>query len=189
MTDNSLHGVAHRVVARARQQGHVAAQEVREELARAGLAEDLWKDVLALSRASLSYRDGRYCFADPLSERVRAEQSQQSAIQSAVSRIIDHHQSGAGRVERRERGRVDFVQTVKVLTEDGREFTLLTRDLSQTGLRLVGTRRLLGQKVHVFIPSPDGGTFDFLVRILWTCPVGEDLIENGGAFVSTGLLS
>jgi hypothetical protein len=21
------------------------------------------------------------------------------------------------------------------------------------------------------------------VRILWTCPVGEDLIENGGAFL------
>ena len=49
-----------------------------------------------------------------------------------------------------------------------------------------GTRRLLGQKVRVHIPAPEGGHVEFVVRILWTCPVGEDLVENGGAFVSVG---
>jgi hypothetical protein len=72
---------------------------------------------------------------------------------------------------------------VKVVTEDGQEFTLLSRDLSATGIRLVGTRRLLGQKVRVIIPGSDGAAREFLVRILWTCPVGDDLVENGGAFI------
>jgi len=72
-----------------------------------------------------------------------------------------------------------------VAAEDGREFPLLTRDLSSTGLRLIGTRRLLGQKIHVFVPAGEGeGTWDFLVRILWTCPIGEDLVENGGSLLS-----
>ena len=55
---------------------------------------------------------------------------------------------------------------------------VLTRDLSASGIRLIGTRRLLGQKVTVRL-----GGFDFQVRILWTCPVGDDLVENGGTFL------
>ena len=62
--------------------------------------------------------------------------------------------------------------------------TLLTRDLSTNGIRLVGTRRLLGQKVHVLIPRRDKATpWKFRVRILWTCAIGDDLIENGGTFI------
>jgi hypothetical protein len=81
---------------------------------------------------------------------------------------------------------------VKVRAEDGRECTLLSRDVSATGIRLIGTRRLLGQKVRVSIPRPGAATTDspraaagwsFLVRILWTCAVGDDLFENGGAFM------
>jgi hypothetical protein len=64
--------------------------------------------------------------------------------------------------------------------------TLLSRDLSTTGIRLVGTKRLLGQKVRVLIPNGEGAPLDFLVRILWTCPVGDDLVENGGTFISVG---
>ena len=79
---------------------------------------------------------------------------------------------------------MDFVQTVTVRTQDGEEFSLLSRDLSTTGIRLVGTRRLLGHKLHVLVPRPDGGAaYDFLVRILWTCAVGDGLFENGGAFL------
>ena len=186
MTVNNLQGVADQVVRRAERQGHIVAKEVREELVRAGLGDSLWKDVLALARPSLSYRNGRYYYSAPVSERVLAEQSQQRDIQSAIRRVIEHHHSGAGRPDRREQGRTDFVQAVEVITEDGRSFTLLTRDLSPTGLRLIGTRRLLGQKVRVLIPAPDGGHLDFVVRILWTCPVGADLVENGGTFVSVG---
>ena len=58
----------------------------------------------------------------------------------------------------------------------------VVQDLSTTGIRLIGTRRLLGQKIHVVIAAA-GGTLDFLVRILWTAAISEELFENGGAFV------
>lgn len=182
MTANNLHGVAEQVVRRAQRQGYVVPREVREELTLASLAESLWKDVLALARPSLSYRHGRYYYSAPVSDRVRAEQSHQLAIQSAVEALVHQHQVNASRTERREKGRVDFIHPVKVVTDDQREFTLLTRDLSTTGIRLIGTRRLLGQKVRVVFTA--GGTsYDFQVRILWTCPVGDDLVENGGTFL------
>jgi hypothetical protein len=186
MTANNLQEVAAQVVRLAQKQGYVVPREVRAELAQASIAESLWKDVLALARASLSYRRGRYYYTPPVSERVRAEQSQQSNVQAAVRNLVEAHQVDAGRVERREQGRVDFIQPVKVVVEDGREFTLLTRDLSETGIRLIGTRRLLGQKVRVLIPAGKGPPLDFQVRILWTCPVGDDLVENGGTFLSVG---
>jgi hypothetical protein len=184
MIANNLQEVADQVVRRAQQQGYVVPRDVREELARASIAESLWKDVLALARASLSYRRGRYYYTAPVSERVRAEQSQQLTVQAAVRALIEQHNTTPAAVERREEGRVDFIQVVKVVVEDGREFTMLSRDLSTAGIRLVGTRRLLGQKVRVVIPAGASGQLEFLVRILWTCPVGDDLVENGGTFLS-----
>jgi hypothetical protein len=184
MTANDLQGVANEIIRLAQQQGYVVQRDVRDALRRAGLSEKLWKDVLALGRASLSYRKGRYYYSAPLSDRVRAEQSYQRDIHSAVERLLQRQQCNANGPERREQDRVDFVQPVKVITEDGDELTLLSRDLSTTGIRLVGTRRLLGQKVRVIIPSAEGEPHEFLVRILWTCPVGDDIVENGGAFVT-----
>src|SRR5262249_31792821 len=174
-------------IQRAQRQGSVRAREVREELARAGLEESLWKDVLALARASLTYKRGRYHYTAPVSARVQAEHTQQLDIQAAVRRLIELHQSARAGVDRREQDRVDFVQPVTVLTEDGRRLTLLSRDLSANGIRLVGTRRLLGQKVRVLIPAGEGQPpSEFLVRVLWTCPLGDDLVENGGQFVAIG---
>ena len=100
-------------------------------------------------------------------------------IADAVQQVTEAYQAARRKVERREAGRVEFIQPVKVLTEDGREFTLLTRDLSPTGIRLIGTQRLLGQRITVRI-----GSLDFQVRVLWACPVGEDLVENGGTILS-----
>ena len=49
------------------------------------------------------------------------------------------------------------------------------RDLSTSGIRLVGTRRFLGQKLHVLIPRDDDPTpWNFRVQILWTCAIGDD---------------
>jgi hypothetical protein len=183
MSGSNLQGVADEVVRRAQRQGYVVAREVREELARVSQPESFFKDVLALARHSLSYRRGRYYYTAPVSDRVKAEQTQQRDIQVAVQQLVRRYRAAEERVERREQDRVDFIQPVKVVTEDNREYTLLTRDVSATGLRLVGTRRLLGQKVHVLIPSGDE-TVDFTVRILWTCPVGDDLVENGGTFLA-----
>jgi hypothetical protein len=186
MSESDLQGIANAVIQRAQQQGFVLPEEVREELVKAGQPDTLWKDVLALARPALSYRQGRYYFVSAVSARAQEEQHQQQRIRAAVLQLVGRHRA-AGPVERREEGRVDFIQPVRVRTEDGREFTLLSRDLSPTGMRLIGTRRLLGQKVRVVIPGPENEPaarpLCFLVRVLWTCALGDDLFENGGAFL------
>ena len=182
MTANDLSSIAAAVVSHAREQGFVLPREVRQQLAAAGLSEGLWKDVVRLARPSLHRRGGRYYYG-AVSDRVRRQQDQQHAVRRAVRQLIRAHRSAAA-VERRGQNRIDFIQPVAVQTEDGREHTLLSRDLSATGIRLIGTRRLLGQKVRVLVPKPDGGpAWSFLVRVLWTCAVGDDLFENGGAFI------
>src|SRR5262245_4879727 len=104
---NKLQAVAAQDVTRARQSGYVLPREARGAVTRAALAESLWKDVLALVRASLSYRRGRYYYTAPLSDRVLAEQSQQRDVQAAVERLLGQQlqlqQQGdtPGRVERR----------------------------------------------------------------------------------------
>src|SRR5262245_22114158 len=47
----NLQGVAELVVRRAQRQGFIVPREVREELNRAGVPSELWKDVVALGRA------------------------------------------------------------------------------------------------------------------------------------------
>jgi PilZ domain len=86
--------------------------------------------------------------------------------------------------ERREQDRVDFIQPVKLMTADGVEHNVLSRDLSGSGIRLIATRSFLGQKVDVLLPGAWGASPTwFPVRILWTCIVGDDLLENGGTFL------
>jgi hypothetical protein len=187
MSESDLQGIANAVIQRAQRQGSVLPEEVREELVQAGQPDSLWKDVLALARPALSYRQGRYYFVSTVSARAQEEQHQQQRVRAAVQELVGRHRA-EGPVERREEGRVDFIQPVRVRSEDGREFTLLSRDLSPTGMRLIGTRRLLGQKVRVVIPGPEnepaaGPPLCFLVRVLWTCALGDDLFENGGMFL------
>jgi hypothetical protein len=184
MTSSNLQGITDAVVRRAQRQGFVIPREVREELVQANLPEALWKDVVALGQASLTFRRGRYYYTTPVSERVRREQTQQRDIQKAVRQLIRQQRAAAREIERREEDRYEFVQPVKVYTEDHREFTLLSRDISPTGIRLIGTRRFLGQKIRVDIPRTDSPTpCSFLVRVLWTCAISDDLFENGGTFV------
>lgn len=183
MISMNLQGVAELVIRQAQRQGYILPRQVRTVLNEAGINESLWKDVLAVARPSLTYRKGRYYYTAPVSDRVRREQAQQREIQKTIREIIRRYR-GAAPIERREEDRIDFVQPVKVRTENGREFTLISRDLSAAGIRLIGTHRLLGQKIRVRIPAAAGATsWDFMVRILWTCAVGEDLVENGGAFL------
>jgi PilZ domain len=89
------------------------------------------------------------------------------------------------RNERRREERVDVAYPAEVITEDDRHFSFLSRDLSSSGIRLVGTQRLLGHRVCVVLSRPNAAPLSLLVRILWTCPVGEDLVENGGAFLQS----
>src|SRR5262249_34874548 len=138
MISTNLQGVADLVVRRAQRQGYVVPREVREELSQAGLSDALWKDVVALARPSLRCRRGRYYYAAPLSPRMRQEQSQQAEVQRAVRQLLRRHAARNEGVERRGEQRVEFVQSVQVVAEDGQACTLLSRDLSATGIRLVG---------------------------------------------------
>jgi hypothetical protein len=184
MPPTDLQAIAQTVCRRAQRQGFILPREIRDELVNAGLAEALWKDVLARARPPLHYRHGRYYFGPVVSARAREEQTHQRAIHATVRQIIRQYRQSAAQLDRRRQGRVDFVQPVKTLSEDGRERTLLSRDLSLSGIRLVGTRSLLGQKLRVLVPRADGAEpCCFVVRILWTCAVGDDLFENGGTFV------
>ena len=183
MISVNLQGMAELVVRQAQRNGYILARQVRTILNEAGVCESMWKDVLAVAGAALTFRKGRYYYTAPVSDRVRQEQALQTNVRKAVREIIRFHRQSAG-AERREEDRIEFVQPVKVTTEDGSECTLLTRDLSPAGIRLIGTRRLLGQKVRVSIPGADGATsWEFVVRILWTYAVGNDLVENGGTFI------
>jgi hypothetical protein len=180
----NLQSIATAVVRRAQRQGFVVPREVRQELANGALPEDLWKDVVALAQPALNYHQGRYYYVSPVSARVEQEKHQQRVIQRAVRQLIRQHEADADRVERRQHDRIDFIQPVKVYTEDQRELTLLSRDISTTGLRLIGTRSLLGQKVRVLIPrGEEAAPRCFLVRIVWTCAVGDEMFENRGTFL------
>src|SRR5262249_2723963 len=142
--------------------------------------ETLWKDVVAAVTPALTPRAGRYYYPTPGG----SARNQQEQIRQAVRKLIRAYKDAAASIERRGEDRLDFIQTAQVHTEDGRSFTLLSRDLSSTGIRLVGTKRLLGQKVRVTLPSADSGeTVTFVVRVLWTCAIGDDLFENGGSFL------
>ena len=184
VSNASLQEIADAVAQRAQRQGFVRPKEVREELKTAGESPTLWKDVLALARSSLSYRNGRYYYASPVSDRLRQEQNHQATIADAARRVMGSFRDAARRQDRRGEERIDFIQPVQVRTEDGRVFTLLSRDLSTSGMRLLGTRSLLGQKVEVRpTATPEAEGWCFVLRVLWTCAVGDDLFENGGTFV------
>ena len=185
MSLTELQGIADRVVNRARVQGFVVPREVRATLAEAGWPEKQWKDVLALAQAFLHFRQGRYYYVSVVNAQPRQDQLHQRDIQQAVRQIIREYKANATEGERRQHGRIPFVQPTKILTAEHREIQLLSRDISPTGIRLIGTRSLQGQKVRVLIPRQDDrdGHWCFLVQILWSSQIGDNLVEHGGAFV------
>jgi hypothetical protein len=182
MTD--LRGIASAVIRRAQRQGYVVPREIRAELSGAGLPEALWNEVVALARESLTYRNSRYYYINPLRPHLQAQEQRQQALHESIRGIMRRHQTEAADNDRRQEERVCFVQPVQARTEDGRELQLVSRDLSPTGIRLVGPRSLLGQKIRVLLPDGDGAALGaFLVRILWTGTAGDGLYENGGTFL------
>jgi hypothetical protein len=181
---SNLRTVATTVVRRAERQGYVVSREIRAELTAAGLPEGQWKEVVALARTSLNYRSGRYHYIRPVSPRLQQAEDQRAAIRQAIGRFLDSRPAPADQDDRRHEDRVNLVQPVRVRTEDGREGQMLCRDLSPTGIRLIGNRSLLGQKIQVVLPLPDGSQgASFLVRVLWTAAVADGLFDNGGTFL------
>jgi hypothetical protein len=184
MPPTTLQQIADAIVRQAHRQGFVVARDIRTELKLAGLPEADWKAVAALAKGALNYRQGRYYHLGTVSPALQKEEERQRVIQKVIRQLLKHHRAAAKENERRGQNRIDFIQQVKVTTEDGKEFALLSRDLSPTGIRLLGTKQLLGQKVRVDLPvGEDMAACRILARILWTCAVGDDLFENGGSFL------
>ena len=118
-----------------------------------------------------------------INPRLQAER-QKKAVNTAVKELIRQYKQSSASEERRRQGRFDFLQTVKVRLENDREISVLSRDLSADGIRLVGTTSLLGQKILVIIPRPNQPEpLTLKVRILWSCAVADGLFENGGSFL------
>jgi hypothetical protein len=180
----SLDNVAAAIVRQAQRKGFVVASDIRTELKLAGLPEEQWKEVATLAKGSLNYRQGRYYALSAMSDRLQKELEQQRIIQKAVRQILKNYRDAAKQEDRRSQNRVDFMQALKVHTEDGKEYGLVSRDLSPTGMRLLGTKQLLGQKIRVDLPQgKEAAPCRLLMRILWTCAVGDNLFENGGTFL------
>lgn len=180
--NDDLRRATENVLRRAEAQGTITSSEVRAELAALGLGEDLWKDVLAGARTSLRFADGVYHFQAPVTGRAAAEKGRLDAVVAAIRGLLDSQRRRG--VDRRGEERVEYVHPATVLDDAGGEHRVLTRDLSPTGVRLIGTRRLLGQKVRLRLEGPGSeGAWVFRVQVVWTAEVGDDLFENGGAFL------
>lgn len=179
----SLKDVADAVLRRAQRQGYIVPREIRAELKLAGLAESQWKEVVALAKGGLNYRQGRYHAVVAVSPGLQAQREQQRRIERAVRQVIKANKEASREHERRGQPRFNLVQPVRVDLGEGKSVTLLTRDISITGIRLVGTRQLLGHKIRVHLPQKSGAACQVVVRVLWTCALGEDMFENGGSFL------
>src|SRR5207249_4270952 len=142
MPPDDLQEVAQAVSRRAQRQGFVVPREVREELQQHGVDAARWKEVLGLARPALHYRQGRYYYLHAGSARVQEEERHRRTLHSIIRQLIRQHKKSEAQHERRGQDRVDFILPVKVQTDDQREMALLSRDLSPTGIRLIGTRSL-----------------------------------------------
>jgi len=184
MPPTTLQQIADTIVRQAHRQGFIVARDIRTELKLAGFPEDKWKEVVTLAKSTLNYRQGRYYHLNAVSPTLQKEQNQQRTIQKVIRQILKQHRAAVKQNERRGQNRIDFIQPVKVHTEDGKAMSLLSRDLSPTGIRLLGTKQLLGQKIRVELSlGPDLPPCRILMRVLWTCAVGDGLFENGGSFI------
>jgi hypothetical protein len=182
MLKTNMQRIVAAVCRRARQQGFIRPEEVRDVLASAGLPEAQWLQVVSLAGDMLSKQDGCFYYS-PAAAASQRERRRQRRLNRALRQLIRGYKSST-QSERRRQGRFDFVHPVQVQTEDGRTFTLLSCDLSTSGIRLVGPCSLLGKKIRVTLPKVDGAPHRcFCVQIVWSSLVGEGLYENGGAFL------
>jgi hypothetical protein len=184
MNDSGLELVADQVLRRAHRQGFVVQRDIRNQLARTGISERRWKEVLSIASPSLRYRNGRYHYKAAVSPQLRSQQQKQRAIRKTVSELARLLRASPDGAERRRQRRIDFIGPVQLRLDSGRELTVLSRDLSSSGIRLIAAESLLGQRLQIAIPRPGGiAPARFVARIIWTCAVGDGLFENGGSFL------
>jgi hypothetical protein len=173
------------ILRRAEEKGSLAAREIRQELVRVGAKEDQFKEVIDKAGERLELRQGRYYYLPMTSPRRKEQELQQQEVLSAIQNLVLQYRRKAGALplDRRESGRVELFQPISLLINSKETHRVLIRDISVTGVRLLGCWDLLGQKVQFSLAHPDGSRVEFVVRIVWTCQVGDNLFENGGTFV------
>lgn len=165
---------------RAEARGYILPNEIREELRRLGLDARHWREFIERAGSLLAYKHGRYYYVPPLhSNRLRDEERQLHA-RAILQALIETYKRSQHREERRAADRLEVLCPVTLVLEDGTQHRAVTRDISVSGIRFLGSRSLLGQKVLVRLQVGPQREHMFSVRILWTCEAGDNLYENGG---------
>lgn len=183
LEEQHLKSLVEAVKRRAQAKGFILPKEVKEELASAGLAEGLWKEVLNSARPVLQYHGGRYYFVPGVSPRRQEHEEMHLQVRAWLQSVAKQQKEVAEGEERRGSERVTFVQPVTLTAEDGASHRALSKDLSPSGIRFIGSKNMLGQKLKATLSSPTGSSRTFWIRIVWACEVGDALYENGGTFV------
>jgi hypothetical protein len=184
MNSPELHSVAQSVLSRARRQGYILPREIRMELKEAGQSTTLWKQVVNLIGPSLKYRNGRY-YAQSSLTQLQREQNNLKHIRETLQEFLQKYQTPKSSDERRKEDRACYLRSVKIQTEDQQELTVLCQDLSLSGIRLVTERCLLGRKVRLYLPGPQGPDYPIIIamRIVWSQSIADGLYKSGGTFL------
>lgn len=184
MTDVQV--AARAVIDRARQREYLLSGDIRVEAARAGLAEDSWRDVVVAARPALRMVRGRYYYTAPAAQGLRGRVRQEARDLARMRRTVrEFLRNGRrqGEAEQRQCGRLPFVCPVRVVTAAGEELNFISQDVSLSGIRLIGNRSLAAQRVTVEVPKARGGAWRFGVAVLWAKTIGDGLVQQGGVFV------
>ncbi len=169
----------------AEQKGYDVPRDIRAELDRAKLDESRWKEIVELLRESLHYRQGRYyVIRAEGSPRLEREHQLQQRVRDVLQKVLESPATDAPS-ERRQEERTPYTRPITIQTEDRQEFTVLSQDLSASGIRFIANRTFLGKKLSVLLRGVDetAPAVTLVVRILWATQVSEGLFENGGAFL------
>ena len=126
-------------------------------------------------------RDG--CRRSRAASASDSEERRRLRLKRAIHQLVRACRSST-KHERRRQGRIDVVLPVGVRTEDGRAVTLLSTNISRTGIDLISPTSMLGQKLRVTFSQDRGKEISFLVRIVWASAATEGLWQNGAAFLA-----
>ncbi|GBD35923.1 hypothetical protein HRbin36_01038 [bacterium HR36] len=181
LTSSAWDAALSTVLQRAETRGYILPQEIQQELRRLGLGTRLWRQFIERAGSFLTYQNGRYYYVPSLTGNRLHEEERQLHVRALLQALIDSCKRSQHHVERRSADRVEVYWPVTLTLEDGTAHRAVTRDISVSGIRFLGSRSLLGQRIVVRLTLNNGHEHVFSVRILWTCEVGDSLYENGGS--------
>jgi hypothetical protein len=168
------------ILRRAETRGFILPREIREELQRLGLDGQQWREFVRQAGTLLTYRNGRYYYVPAWNEARLREEERQLHVRALLQALLEHHKRSQHRQERRGAERMEVIWPITLILEDGTLHRAVTRDISAAGIRFLGTKSLLGQRVIARLSLGSEQEHVFAVRILWTCEAGDQLYENGG---------